>query len=50
MGTKKATKWIGAVVAAWAIVISVPAAPAHAAAKDGDRVSVMKRDSGWDIP
>ena len=50
MGTKKAVKAVSAVVAAWALLVSVPAAPASAAVHDKDRVHQMKRDSGWDIP
>lgn len=49
MSTKKATKMIGAVVAAWALLISAPAAPASAAGTQ-DRVVQTKKDSGWDIP
>ena len=56
MGTRKTIKALGAVVAAWALLVSVPAAPASAGSldrdrdRDRDRVHQMKKDSGWDIP
>ena len=50
MGRTKTVKAISAIVAAWALLISVPAAPASAGILDRDRISKMKKDSGWDIP
>ena len=52
MGTKKTTRAVSAVVAAWALLVSVPAAPASAGVhdRDRDRTYHLKKDSGWDIP
>lgn len=48
-----AKKWFGAVVAAITLTMVTSVAPASAGEKgdkSDDRVSVAKRDSGWNIP
>ena len=49
MSSKKAVKAVAAVVTAWALLISVPAAPASAGGHK-DRITQTKRDTGWDMP
>jgi len=50
MGRTRTVRAVSAIVAAWALLISAPAAPASAAIIDTDRIFKMKKDSGWDIP
>lgn len=50
MKSRTATKVFGGVVATLVLALTATAAPADAASPNGDRVSVQKRDTGWDIP
>ena len=56
MTTHRATKWLGAVVAALTLTLVTSVTPASAAKGDRvdkpreDRVQIQKRDTGWDVP